>query len=187
MAFSYQLGESGGNPRHHLDYQALEISGKRPEKRHMSGFQDFAKILEDRIRKEIEAEVFMDSSSPDFDAKDESFSQRDELPLGFAWILGQQGNLSLHSQDKVTETRARQAYGVKAKALPPHALNLAQAQAKNLFNNLGAQLAPAFRKMDLKKAWRQVAKATHPDQGGTASAFREAQAAYQTLQTVFAV
>ena len=148
----------------------------------MGGFQDFAKILETRIRKEIEAESFSTHSKP-FEA---SF-ERDELPLGFAWILGQQGLLAPHTQEKKSENRARQAYGVKLKPLPPHTLNRVQGLAFELFQNLGASLLPSFKKQDLKKAWRHVAKVTHPDQGGSAQAFREAQAAYKTLQTVFAV
>jgi curved DNA-binding protein CbpA len=53
-----------------------------------------------------------------------------------------------------------------------------------LFSQLGTELSPAFRAGDLRRAWRKAALATHPDHGGNAEAFHQAQVANQILQSV---
>lgn len=45
-------------------------------------------------------------------------------------------------------------------------------------------LGQTYSEKDIKAAWRMVAFKTHPDSGGSASAFRAAYDAYQALMTV---
>ena len=159
-----------------LDLLWTLLPNENPEKRHMGRFDDFAMTLEKKIRREIEAEMFQPTSPRS------QMEVQDELPLGFAWLLGQQPSMQ---KDTQTQTRGQRAYGVREKPRPPHVLNTEQRQALEHFLKWGTELSPAFRAQELKRAWRQVAMRTHPDHGGTDSAFREARSAYQTLLSVF--
>ncbi|MFN7728534.1 MAG: J domain-containing protein [Bdellovibrio sp.] len=155
----------------------------------MGSFVEFADILEKKIRREVERELrtepFSREKSP-FSSEKVSLSSEfpsefDELPLGFAWILGQGPSLKVQPQQERT---GHKAYGVKVRPPTPHCLNPEQKRAFDLFSQLGTKLCPAFRAGDLRRAWRKAALATHPDHGGTAEAFRQAQAANQVLQSV---
>lgn len=141
---------------------------------------EFAEVLEKKIRQEM-----ADASAPP-SPRMEIPSLNDELPSGFAWILGQGPVLKANGPvDGQTRKVGHQAYGVKVKPRPPHTLSASQRIAKDLFAALGGSLSESFSRADLKSAWRRVAKSTHPDHGGTNHGFREAQRAHQCLGKVF--
>lgn len=156
--------------------------GKSPEKRHMGKFMEFAEVLEKKIRRQIENDN-ASSTRPT-----ENPRLNDELPSGFAWILGQGPVLKVTGTVKGPgQKKGHQAYGVKAKPRPPHKLSASQKIAMQVFAARGSALSESYSKSELKTAWRRVAKSTHPDHGGTSQGFREAQAAYQSLSQVFAL
>lgn len=151
----------------------------------MGSFIEFAEILEKKIRREVENEYSSrekrESSSEKVSLSSEFPSEFDELPLGFAWILGQGPTLKVQPQQERT---GHKAYGVKVRPPTPHTLTDSQKCAFDLFSQLGTEISPAFRAGDLRRAWRKAALATHPDHGGSAESFRQAQKAHQVLQSV---
>ncbi len=152
-----------------------------PEKRHMKHFEEFASALEKKIRRQIKEEMQVDSQTQASSAS--AAFVREELPLGYAWLLGQSGVFAQTSKAPVN--RGRTAYGVRQKPALPHKMSPDQTDAKEIFRLFGVLLSPAFQRQELKKAWRSVAKSTHPDHGGTASDFRKALSAYQILLSIF--
>ena len=151
----------------------------------MGRFMEFAEVLEQKIRREVENE-YSQRENARFSSEKSSLnaefpSEFDEWPLGFAWILGQGPTLKVQSSPART---GHKAYGVKMRPPTPHKLSAAQARAFELFSLWKTGLEPAFRAGDLRRAWRKAALATHPDHGGTAETFRQAQEAYQVLQSV---
>ncbi|MBX2993707.1 MAG: J domain-containing protein [Bdellovibrionaceae bacterium] len=151
----------------------------------MGRFIEFAEVLEQKIRREVENE-YSQRENARFSSEKSSLnaefpSEFDEWPLGFAWILGQGPALKVQPRP---ETTAHKAYGVKVRPPTPHKLSAEQTRAFDLFTAWNTGLDPAFRAGDLRRAWRKAALATHPDHGGTAESFRQAQGAYQVLQSV---
>ena len=143
----------------------------------MGHFNEFAQTLEKKIRRQIEEEFFGPQAPRMTQAE-----VHDELPLGYAWLLGQEDLAQKHTLQK---QKAHSAYGVRPKPARPHHLNAEQTQAFELFQRLGAVLTPAFNRDELKSAWKKAARATHPDFGGDGAAFGSARAAWLVLQTVF--
>lgn len=143
----------------------------------MGRFEEFAKTLEAKIRRDIESEL-MPKIEADFLA-----GEQDDLPRGFAWIWSQQP--ANPARDSTLSARGRQVYGRYHKPPPPHVLTPAQSEARALFARFGGELSDSFRIADLRQAWRRVARRTHPDHGGRGEDFRRAFEAYEALKGVF--
>jgi len=148
----------------------------------MAAFQEFAKTLEHKIRQEIESEYIKAQGYGHASVEPEPhYEIREELPLGFAWLLGQENLAQTANQT----SKARKAYGVKARPRPDHQLTPQQKEAYMLFEQSKAALARNFTPTDLRTAWRKLAITTHPDQGGTAEAFQKAKSAHECLKQLF--
>lgn len=143
----------------------------------MGGFQDFAQVLEQKIRREIESEIL--AEDPVSRGENVYFTREfDDSPRGMAWLLGKM------PKSLITDPRGRTAYGVKSRLLPPHKLNVFQVTAVLFFKIHGVLLSPRFTQKELKTAFRQLAKKLHPDQGGTTEAFLDLLESFKILAEI---
>lgn len=143
----------------------------------MGQFLEFARIIEEKIKTEMKRA----HSSP---TPSEHNRVHDDLPPGFSSLLA---NQSQSRPTHPTQSRAKKAYGVVAKPLPPHDLSPEQKLAAHIFQTYQTPLSPRFTRKELKTAWRKLAKKTHPDQGGSESSFRAALKAYHDLTAVVGI
>lgn len=107
---------------------------------------------------------------------------QDTSPAYLAYLLGLQSKIPMH--------RPTQAYPYyKPTPKPAHKLNLQQAKALDFFNQWGEELKNNFNSLELKKAYRKLAKKWHPDtQTRTSSPekFILLKAQYEILNRLFA-
>lgn len=144
----------------------------------MGSFTAFAQILERKIRLQMEKEASQKPSSSQFHSQD-SFSQ----PELWTHLVGHIDPIHFQKdQTRVAYHRNRPPL----KPRPDHIFNPQQASAFQFFNSHGATLLAAnFSSKELKKAFRTLALRLHPDQGGTAPAFRSLLRARSELQSLF--
>jgi curved DNA-binding protein CbpA len=139
----------------------------------MSDFTDFAKILEQKIRREIEQEVNFDSG-PSSETEGSDYNH-------MSWLLGQTPRTL---NQKGFKNTLYQQYQPKVKPRPSHQMNANQKEAYFTISQYVCEFKDNFSAKDLKQAFRLAALMTHPDQGGSATAFVKVQQAYVCLQTV---
>lgn len=140
----------------------------------MSGFTDFAEILEQKIRKEIENEYDVDHS--------QAVNMNEPDYTYMSWILGQTPKMS--TQNGFQHTLYKQ-YQPKQQPRPAHKFNSEQEQAFHKICEYASAFKDNFTLKELKQAFRQAALITHPDQGGSSMKFIEIQKAFQSLQSLF--
>lgn len=142
-----------------------------------TGFEKFADILEKKIRKQIEAEIFA-SQSP---AKTETLT----VSLEGNELLGS----LLTSLNPVhfyipTGMKKYPHKTVKPKPRPAHSLNPQQAHNFQFMLKCGAHLPDNFNKRELETAFRALALKLHPDQGGSTEKFLHLLEARKSLQSL---
>jgi len=137
----------------------------------MGRFLEFASLLEDKIRREIGTQENV--RTPHFPSETETF------PSGMAWLMGQVESAT------PSAVRARRAYGVRPKPRRPHSFDATQTEAFHFLKNYVPELDLGFSPRELKSAYRKAALILHPDQGGTATKFRELHRHFECLRGVF--
>ncbi len=144
----------------------------------MGTYMEFAKILEKKIRKEIEQDLH---ASPTRTSN--STAQHTEIQSEL-WT-----HLVGHLDARRFENQARgQVYHRNRPAprpRPDHKLNESQSAAHAFFERHGAALAMNFSSQDLQKAFRQLALKLHPDQGGQAWQIQKLLEARTSLLALF--
>lgn len=140
----------------------------------MGGFSEFARVIEQKIRRDLKAEL----QAEDLVSRGENpnFTREyDDSPRGMAWLIGKTPRAT------IIDPRGKTAYGVKERPLPPHKLNVFQMSAVRFFLDHGVSLSPRFSKKELKAAFRKLALRLHPDQGGAAQSFMELKSCFELL------
>jgi hypothetical protein len=152
----------------------------------MGEFQNFAEMLEKKIRQELISE--MQDSGFQSAAHSVSSPTVETSYAHMGWLLGQipiskstdtlKG--SLKSFEKTPYIRCKKAPPIR----PAHILTVIQRQAFDFLKRYSNELAENFGGNDLRKAYRKALLLSHPDQGGSNQAFWEVQQAYQTLKLI---
>lgn len=135
-----------------------------------TNFEKFADILEQKIRKQIEAEM---SPKPS-----EKQPQHNEA----ADLLGQL--LTAVNPVHFSTRSGLQRYphkAVKPKPRPAHKLNGEQCISYDFMLRQGSPLANNFNRKELESAFRALALKLHPDQGGSTEMFRKLLEARKVL------
>lgn len=133
----------------------------------MTDFMSFAQILEGKIKKDLEHDSI---SSPE---KDTDYSY-------LSYILGRADLRKDQNSVRTLGKTPYHQYRPKPKPRQAHTLNTEQAKAYAALNQI-SPLHPAFTPHELKKAYREAAKASHPDLGGNPAVFIEVRKFYQIL------
>lgn len=107
----------------------------------------------------------------------------DTSPRHMSYIMGLQGK----NTNQQASPRAWNYY--KPKPRPAHALTTQQCESLDFFNQFNADLKNNFNGLELKKAFRQLAKKFHPDVSkisGSAEIFINLKKHYDILTQVLA-
>ena len=151
----------------------------KTEEMDMGQFEQFAAILEKKIRQDIEAEM---REIPQFPSENAPHRQEiDSGPLGMSWMMGQLGKHQFTPTNKSSEYHRHRK---PPKPRPPHTLSEAQSEAFKLLRHYVSELSESFTKAELKKAYHSALFHTHPDRGGTSAKFLAVKTAYQLLSVV---
>ena len=149
----------------------------------MGEFVQFAKILEGKLRKELRQELLQEmlppATSPAKNSSDLGFEN--EI-AHLAWLLGQ---TPTHRTKVAPQQTPYQKWAPRPKPRPDHKLSADQEKAFHTLKTWSTELPANFSRHELKAAFRKAAMATHPDRGGSADRFWEAQSAYQSLSQLF--
>ncbi len=142
-----------------------------------TGFEKFAEILEKKIRKQIEAEVFAQRPTPQMEPLSTDVESNQLL-----------GSLltSLNPVHFYVPTTAKRYPNktVKPKPRPNHSFNSQQAHSFQYLLKKGAQLLENFNRKELETAFRALALKLHPDQGGSNQEFLQLLEARKSLQAL---
>ena len=142
-----------------------------------TGFEKFADILEQKIRKQIEAEILKAQIAPE-KQKTSSVGEPTDL-LGSLLTALNPVNFYVPAGTKAYPHKV-----VKPKPRPAHSFNAQQAHAFQFLLKQGGNLLENFNKIELETAFRALALKLHPDQGGSAEKFRLLLECRQTLKTL---
>ena len=147
------------------------------EKTSMGQFFTFAKVLENKIRKEIQAE-----NSPQTQS---TYIEKDTEHPHLAWLLGQANDLKVSTPTRMPSKTPYAAFAPRPKPRPSHKFTAEQALAFMLFQRLDSSMADNFSIKDLKSSFRDLAKKTHPDHNGNRDDFSQVLTAYKILLGLF--
>jgi hypothetical protein len=153
----------------------------------MGNFMDFAKILEGKIRKEVESNLISEGIqvlNPGKSSADCFGGSReiDTHPAHLAFLMSQ---VSIHKGQAIPKKSTYPKPTVKIR--PPHFLTEVQIGAFQFFIQMGSQLHPNFSSKELKQQFWLLAKLLHPDYSKDSGLkFIELKAAYKALQQVVA-
>lgn len=152
----------------------------------MGQFTSFAEILENKLRKEIEASVRSEIQNEHATATQPETTARPSFqPDVISLLLGRVSPVKASCLDKAKlYHQHRPAKRPQAPPKPAHKLTEAQALAYQQFAHWGQSLADNFSNKDLKTAFRKMALKLHPDQGGSTQAFFRLQECYRLLNEV---
>lgn len=144
----------------------------------MEKTQSFADIFAAKIESKIRQEYSQESFDLSRDLGRAAGQEFDTSPAHLAFLMSQVQPLK--------STAAHKAYKAGPRPAPkPHLLNATQNAAAAVFARFGAELSPAFRPNELKKAFRTLAKKLHPDHsGGGAQDFIQLKMAFDCLQKI---
>jgi hypothetical protein len=142
-----------------------------------TGFEKFADILEKKIRKQIEAEIFA-SQSPE---KNENLTASLEGNELLGSLLTSLNPVHFYVP---AGTKKYPHKTVKSKPRPAHRFNPQQAHGFQFMLQCGAQLQDNFNKRELEAAFRALALKLHPDQGGSTEKFLQLLEARKSLQSL---
>jgi hypothetical protein len=167
-----------------LDSRHLTLSRKEG----MGEFQNFAEMLEKKIRQELISEM-QDSGFQSTVHPASSPTVETSYPY-MSWLLGQipiskstdARHGALKSFEKTPYIRCKKVVPMR----PAHILTAIQRQAFDFLKRYSNELPENFGGNDLRKAYRKALLLSHPDQGGSNQAFWEVQQAYQTLKSISA-
>lgn len=123
----------------------------------------FKKILSEKLQQDTETPVHQDSAVL-------------QDPAHLSYLLGQIPRLDIQLR--------RFRYPHTPRTRPAHILTPIQTEAFDFIQSLVKDFSPAFTNQELRKAFRQAALKTHPDQGGSAEMYLKLKTYYRTLQTV---
>ena len=150
----------------------------------MGDFLSFAEVLEKNIKAKLLQEGYVHiSESPSItlhvasEATESSSKDYEHL----SWLLGE------IPQTTRTTDFAQTGYRPLMRPRPrrpDHVLNESQMSAFARLKALAVHLDMNFTRAELKGAFRKAALKTHPDQGGSAQAFRQVQEDFCTLQSL---
>lgn len=146
----------------------------------MSGFISFAETLERKIKKDLEKGQYSDSSFGEIPLENTEFSTE---YVNLSYILGRTHRLDSQNSSRTKIKTPYDQYRPKPKPRYPHNLSKDQTLAYMKLCRY-SDLHPGFQAQELKKAFREAVKASHPDLGGTPESFAEVHAAYQTLKKI---
>jgi len=145
----------------------------------MSGFMEFAQILEDKIRKDLESPRPNESFAglP----RNHHHREIDTDPAHLAYLLSQ-----LNTQKPGPQSQRSTYPKPVPRPRKVHFLTPLQLRAHRFFTDNGAALTRDFTAKELKHGFWTLAKKLHPDHSkGSGAPFIELKSAYRELQTLF--
>jgi hypothetical protein len=152
----------------------------------MGEFQNFAEMLEKKIRQELRSEMNQEATNRTEPAQGPTSVETSYPYMG--WLLGQipvsQAPKNLKSYLKTPYIQSKRP--AAAAPRPPHSLSTVEQKAFECLKKYGVELVDGFNGRELRKAYRKALLATHPDHGGQAQALWEVRQAYDLLQTFLA-
>ena len=160
----------------------------------MGSFHSFAQVLEKKIRKELEQEFHMGSSSsrqqPELKSEQTSQSQAGARGQGSACARAELWNVLVGNLDPIhfsAPTKGQAYHGQRKPSppKPPHQLSALQQWAAGFFTDRGISLSPRFSSNELQSAFRKLALKMHPDQGGSPAEFQNLMTARSELAQLF--
>ena len=145
-------------------------------------FDNFAEILERKIRKQIEAEMMFSSEKRNKASESHNKSQG-QLDKAVVWgpLMTEIAPIHFTAPEKGLK---RYPTPKPLKPRPAHTMNAAQSLSFQFFIKHGAMIANNFTKAELTRAFRTLALRLHPDQGGSAESFQSLLQARQLLSSL---
>ncbi len=155
----------------------------------MGSFQSFAQELENKIRKELQAQLAQElhasneGKGPVSAGSSSSSAHSGDTPSELWSFLV--GNLDPVRFQASTKGQAYHAQKKPGTVKPPHLLNALQTWAADFFAQRGVVLSPRFSAKELQSAFRKLALRMHPDQGGSPVDFQNLMSARSELAQLF--